>query len=127
MSASAIAARMPGSSSGTASVWRAASAATRTDACGSDCNRARMAPACDFTPNFAAASIQAIFTAGVAAGSVIRLASSVTAACAAEASRCGSGAIQDPSTRSMFDGAAQTPRVEIASTRSGSGSPARRA
>ena len=44
---------------------------------------------------------------------------------AADASRWASGAIQAPSTRSMLDGADQTPSVAIASTRSGSGRPAR--
>ena len=71
-----------------------------------------MTPAWDFTASFATASIQAIFTAGVVAASVMSVAIAVSAVAAARASRCAGGAIQDPSTRSMFEGAAQTPRLE---------------
>ena len=65
------------------------------------------------------------FTAGGAVVSVIRLASSASAVRAVDASRCPSGAIHDPSTRSMLDGAPHTPSVAIASIFSGSGTPAR--
>ncbi len=124
-SRSSTAASIPCAISGTPSATSARSAATRTEASASVRSRVRIRGAIAGRPILAAASSHATFTAGGVSRASSVPARTVNASCAVAASRCGSGAIHAPSTRSMLDGAAQTPSVEIASTRSASDSAGR--